>query len=313
MTKSIANDHLIMESNAIKNKWQTSLKEVIEEVENLERSLTKEVISFQKSIRFQKKNIQKLKEIKRNSASLVHFNVGGKHHAVSELFIDVFPKSMLYYLSRSAGVAKDEENRILIDRDSEVFSQVINCLRGYDPQIIYHQRDMLVRDLKYYGLTSIADKIHEQMHAASKLFLNPIADGGSTFRAAFSVGYIGEKPLMLGKHTMRFRIDHCSYVGIGVVSDYCTAIDTEFHKTPDCCVYYYTGVIYANYPHHTKEEGHERFTSGDIVTIALDMDEKNIKFYTRGRIVRIVDCQTANRLRFAVVMKSESRVTILDV
>jgi hypothetical protein len=246
-------------------------------------------------------------------AELTTFNVGGVHHCVAKSLLTQHPTSLLAQLVSSPNVAVDPSGRILLDRDGETFRHILNYLRGYKPLLSTDEIETLLHDVQYYGLDELYATLAHQIQPHGNVFQY---GGGTTlernrFRSSYCVSLIGERYYMQGKHQITFEIRQCEYVGLGVVSDACACLDQEFHKTAHCCVYYMTGVFYSNYPHHKKEEGLEKFARDDRITITLDMDDKTVSFAKMDRTVRIVQCSTATRLRFAVVMKLDSEVVIV--
>ena len=302
-------NHLKARVSSAYQLWCSCLQEVIDEA-----SYHQEVLSTAEAMRakhhlLQNSLIERLKP-ESDCMTLERFNVGGTFHTISKNILCSYPESKLCQLVHNTNCARDRDHRLLIDRDGETFGHVLNVLRGKKAQSVRPHSAMVEDDLRYYGPFSPQLAVPENF-GNSNLFCNPLSAGSLSARATFCVGYVNGSSVQ-GCNVVRFRMDRCAYVGVGVVSDSCSELDVEFHKSPLCCVYYMTGVLYTNFVNHMKEEGHQRFFTNDVISISLNMDKKVIKFMNGDRIVRIIDCQSASRLRFAVVVKFESVVTILD-
>ncbi|KAL7550118.1 hypothetical protein ACHAWF_013354 [Thalassiosira exigua] len=82
----------------------------------------------------------------------IKFNVGGRHFEVSRDLIEQQPDSMLG-TTVSGHWHPDREKTIFIDRNGDIFAQVIEYLR-YGCVVLPTSvpKEMFVRDLDYYGL-----------------------------------------------------------------------------------------------------------------------------------------------------------------
>ncbi|KNH09398.1 BTB/POZ domain-containing protein KCTD7 [Perkinsela sp. CCAP 1560/4] len=294
-------------------QWMRTLGKMVADVSKLQSVLSEETLECDETIRSHASNAQRLRKLSRHTASLVHFNVGGCHHSISDSTLSKHATSMLYHATKSPEAIRDSSGRILLDRDGELFGEVLNCMRGYRPQFTTHNAALLLEDLEYYGLINILEKLQNSHGGQGTLVRSRDHETHhrTCLRAAYCVGIVGETPLIQGKHGVSFRVKRGEYVGVGVVSDFCRAFNQEFHKTQHCCVYYMTGVFYSNYSHHVKEEGLDKFAAGDTLSIEIDMNSRIITFYKNESIIRIISSDHATRLRFASVMKFDSEVEIL--
>jgi len=107
------------------------------------------------------------------------------------------------------------------------------------------------------------------------------------------------------------HVDACNYVGIGIVSDSLTNYEGEYHMTPNCCVYYYSNPFYKNYPTNTTLTASQTYTTGDIITVRLDMDEKKITFLKKGVECISTECKGLERGKLAVLLYNNSQVTLV--
>jgi len=108
------------------------------------------------------------------------------------------------------------------------------------------------------------------------------------------------------------KIDSCNYVGVGIVSDSLVNYETEFHTTPNCCVYYYSNPFYKNYPNNTTLTASQSFTTGDIVTVRLDMDLKKITFLKKGVECISTECKGLERGKLGVLINNSQVSLVFD-
>lgn len=214
----------------------------------------------------------------------------------------------------------DAQGAIMIDRDPASFRHIINYLRGYRRFNLTPEELALVEmDIDYYMIPKMRQAIYQSNgeNVPNSSNANRFVPGaginqdGSRLRVAYAVSLIGDQMLIAGRHTIHFEVLSGEYLGMGVVSENCVSTDVEFHKTPNCCVFYMTGVFYSNFPNQRKEEGLDKFTTGDIVSCTLDMDEKTIQYAVRGVTTKVISCAPATRLRFAAVGKLSSGCRII--
>jgi hypothetical protein len=247
--------------------------------------------------------------------AFVKLCVGGSDFVVPAPVLLQDPDSIFHHmLSQHFELTTNEEGSILIDRDPDSFRHVLNYLRGYKRVVVPDDEQALVRaDIEYYHLPGMwAATGMEPPNYSRRLLPGPgINADGTRLRVAYSVAHIGDHMLLAGRHQITFEVVSGEYLGIGLCSELCVATDQEFHKTPNCCVYYMTGVFYSNFGAARKEEGLEKFVTGDVISVILDMDERIIEYQVRGYTAKIVSCATASRLRFAVVGKLSSGARIV--
>ena len=218
-------------------------------------------------------------------------------------------------------VERDASGAIFIDRDPETFRIILNYCRGYSgiPNLTLGLAHRLLADAEYFNLTALADEMRYYCLGTVPSLPHQFSLPGAginvdrtRLRAVYNVSPLGDRLLLCGRHSVTFHIKKAEYVGLGVISDDCVSFDSEFHRTRNCCVYYMTGLTYTNFPFHKKEEASAKYAAGDYVTVTLDMQSKVVAFHVRGAAPRCYSCATAVRLRFAVVIKFDSEVTIVD-
>eukprot|EP00760_Papus_ankaliazontas_P025786 PhM_4_TR2876/c0_g1_i1/m.54989 len=315
-TNSDSADNTNSNSHRVLSDFQTRAANVTSELTFLVEKLDESRASLDSTTKRFSENSRTAMAVSRTQSDLVTLNVGGTVHTVSRCLLTQHPSSLLYQLvTRSPGteVATNAQGHILLDRDGELFRHILSYLRGYRPRLVSEEADALLHELEYYQLVDLHAEVLANSQPDHLLFEY---GGGVTlertrFRSSYCVSPVGDLFLMQGKHSITFQVKMCEYLGFGVISDACTSYDQEFHKTPLCCVYYMTGVFYSNFPHHKKEEGLEKFARDDTVTILMDLDDKVITFLKNTRVVRVVQCGVAIRLRFAVVAKLDSEVVIV--
>lgn len=213
-----------------------------------------------------------------------------------------------------APVFKDESNTIFIDRDPVCFRYVIDYLRGY--RYFNLLKEDSVRRLKvdaaYYQLPGLLSMLGD-VDRDTELQFSPgpgVSPERNRLRVVYGVSVVGDVSLVTGRHTITYEVKVADYVGFGLISESCVNTDQEFHKIPDCCVYYMSGVFYTNYPYHRKEENLERIESGDFVTVKVDLDKGYVEYVLKNAR-KMVSLGRARRLRFATTMKLASRVRIV--
>jgi len=114
-----------------------------------------------------------------------------------------------------------------------------------------------------------------------------------------------------GSFEWHVHVDTCNYVGIGIVSDSLTNYEGEFHMTPNCCVYYYSNPFYKNFPSNATLTASQSFSTGEVVTVRLDMDLKKITFLKKGVECISTDCASLDRGKLAVLLFNNSQVTLV--
>eukprot|EP00796_Vickermania_ingenoplastis_P005313 gene5313-3815_t len=252
----------------------------------------------------------------------VLLNVGGKLFEVpTKTLLGADEGSLFHSMLSLQGnpiipIMRDEKGAIFVDRDPAVFRHILNYLRGYRKidKIDGTMQKLLRLDAEFFRLPRLVELLeekHQTLQFRPGPGVNPDRD---RLRVAFGVALVGENDLVTGKHRITFKILAEEYVGVGIVSDACANTDHEFHKTPQCCVYYMSGVFYSNYPHHKKEEISDtvsRFGKGDCIDIEVDMD-KGLAEFRIGTAVKLISIGKAKRLRFAVTAKANSTVEIVQ-
>lgn len=208
----------------------------------------------------------------------------------------------------------DETGALFIDRDPSTFRHILNYLRGYQLLGVLNedQLSMLRTDARYFRIGSLINELGDQT-ATNMVRFRPgpgVNPERNRFRVIYGIAMVGERFLITGRHSITFQVMNSDYVGIGLVSDSCVSTDQEFHKTPNCCVYYMTGVFYSNFPHHRKEDGLEALERGDYVSLMVDMN-KRVAEYTLKGSTKMISLGNARKLRFAVAMKLSSSVRIV--
>jgi hypothetical protein len=250
---------------------------------------------------------------------IVKLNVGGTRYDVPATTLLSQDEGTFFHLllkGDGATVERDEDGAVLIDRDGDAFRHVLQYLRGYDrfPSFSAEDLAILLDDIEYYAIPKMRPLVEDAPDERSLLFqagpgVNP---EGTRLRAVYAVSPIGDRFIVAGRHQISFDILAAEYLGFGVISDQCFLMDQEYHRTTNCIVYYVTGVFYSNCPTHRKEDGLSKLEPGQRVTLLLDMDDKTIEFFVNGKSVKIQSVATAARLRFAVTMKRETAVRIVE-
>lgn len=213
-------------------------------------------------------------------------------------------------------VDRDADGSIVVDRDPSSFRHVLNFLRGYRKfNLPSEDLSLLLADADFYALPQLRALLSVENDSSEGLLFS--AGGGvnverNRLRVSYTVGIIGGKFLLAGRHQVTLQIESGDYVGIGIISDSCLNFDQEFHRTLNCCVYYMTGVFYSNFPHNRKEENLPKFESGDCVSVVLDMNDRTIEYIIKGVRVKVLSCASASRLRFAVVSKLSSCIHLVQ-
>lgn len=211
-------------------------------------------------------------------------------------------------------VFKDEGKVIFIDRDPACFKHILGYLRGY--QYFNLLKEDTVRRLKvdaaYFQLPGMLAMLGELEREAELQFsAGPgVSLERNRLRVVYGVAVVGDVFLVTGRHIITYEVKIADYIGFGLVSEACVNTDQEFHKIPDCCVYYMSGVFYTNYPYHRKEENLERIENGDFVTMKIDLDKGYVEYVLKNSR-KMVSIGRARRLRFATTMKLASRVRIV--
>lgn len=211
-------------------------------------------------------------------------------------------------------VNRDASGAVFIDRDPEIFRYILLYLRGYT---YFHTLDeeklhRLRVDARYYNLRHLLQVLNEpELLSDIKFKAGPgVSPDHTRLRVVYGVAVVGDTFLVTGRHRITFQVLSAEYVGVGLISDACFSCDQECHRTPNCCVYYMSGVFYTNYPHHRKEENLERFETNDYVSILVDMDKGYAEFILKNS-TRLISLGRTRRLKFATTMKLSSRVRIV--
>jgi hypothetical protein len=254
-------------------------------------------------------------------AEVVTLNVGGEVFTVplATLLSKDSPNYFHVLLgSDEAGdttpVFKDENKFIFIDRDPACFKHILCYFRGY--QYFNLLKEDTVRRLKvdaaYFQLPGLLAMLGELEREAELQFnAGPgVSIERNRLRVVYGVAVVGDVFLVTGRHSITYEVKVADYIGFGLVSQACVNTDQEFHKIPDCCVYYMSGVFYTNYPYHRKEENLERIENGDFVTVKIDLDKGYVEYILKNSR-KMVSIGRARRLRFATTMKLASRVRIV--
>ncbi|KAL7710412.1 hypothetical protein N2W54_005958 [Lotmaria passim] len=211
-------------------------------------------------------------------------------------------------------VFKNEDKIIFIDRDPTCFKHILGYFRGY--QYFNLLKEDTVRRLKvdaaYFQLPGLLAMLGELEREAELQFnTGPgVSLERNRLRVVYGVAVVGDVFLVTGRHIITYEVKIADYIGFGLVSEACVNTDQEFHKIPDCCVYYMSGVFYTNYPYHRKEENLERIENGDFVTMKIDLDKGYVEYILKNSR-KMVSIGRARRLRFATTMKLASRVRIV--
>eukprot|EP00658_Telonema_sp_P-2_P048841 TRINITY_DN37143_c0_g1_i1.p1 TRINITY_DN37143_c0_g1~~TRINITY_DN37143_c0_g1_i1.p1 ORF type:complete len:293 (-),score=56.12 TRINITY_DN37143_c0_g1_i1:124-1002(-) len=230
-------------------------------------------------------------------------------------------------------IIRDANGVLFFDRDPEVFELLLSVMRASRSHVIMspEKAEMVLHDAVFYQLDNI--KLQKACVATAdgtlQLFFdyhnkkNPTATMDqlshvgpninvqrSRFRSVYSVCPVGETFITGGEHSCTFRINASEYVGVGMISEHCDTMDSEFHKIRNCCVFYMSGVLYSNFPHHEKRETNMKYGDGSIITISVNMDQRTIIFKINDGDPVIISCVTAQRLRFVAVMKNQSSVCL---
>lgn len=258
---------------------------------------------------------------KNKSFTLITLNVGGQLFSIPETTLShsgqksYFQSLLLCRDDSLLTLQTDENGNIYIDRDPDVFHYILDYLRGYKKfdKVDGTLAKKLRVDAEFYRLPDLLQLLEEK----KKLYFQPgpgVSQDGERIRVTFGVALVDHE-MVTGKHEISFKILADEYVGIGIVSENCRNTDFEFHKTPNCCVYYMSGVFYSNYPYHRKEaalaaESITRYGNGDQMDIRVDMD-KGIAEFTIKKLTKIISLGKAKRLRFAVITKFHSTVVIV--
>ncbi|KAL7523883.1 hypothetical protein ACHAWF_000721, partial [Thalassiosira exigua] len=96
-------------------------------------------------------------------ASPIQFNVGGRHFEVSRELIEQQPESMLGRMV-SESWHPDPKEVIFIDRNGDIFAQVLEYLRYGNIVLPTNMpKEMFVRDLDYYGLEYDGDDVMAEL------------------------------------------------------------------------------------------------------------------------------------------------------
>ncbi|KAG5492141.1 hypothetical protein GH5_01047 [Leishmania sp. Ghana 2012 LV757] len=213
-----------------------------------------------------------------------------------------------------APVFKDEHGTIFIDRDPACFKYILDYLRGYHYFNLLKEDSLrrLKVDAAYYQLPGLLAMLGD-VDRDTELQFSPgpgVSPERNRLRVVYGVAVVGDVSLVTGRHAITYEVKVADYVGFGLISESCVNTDQEFHKIPDCCVYYMSGVFYTNYPYHRKEENLERIENGDFVTVKVDLEKGYVEYVLKNSR-KMVSLGRARRLRFATTMKLASRVRIV--
>ncbi|CAJ1993081.1 BTB/POZ domain containing protein [Leishmania donovani] len=252
---------------------------------------------------------------------VVSLNVGGERFTVplSTLLSKDAPNYFHILLGAEetgwvAPVFKDEHDTIFIDRDPSCFKYIVDYLRGYHYFNLLKEDSLrrLKVDAAYYQLPGLLAMLGD-VDRDAELQFSPgpgVSPERNRLRVVYGVAVVGDVSLVTGRHTITYEVKVADYVGFGLISESCVNTDQEFHKIPDCCVYYMSGVFYTNYPYHRKEENLERIENGDFVTVKVDLEKGYVEYVLKNSR-KMVSLGRARRLRFATTMKLASRVRIV--
>jgi len=138
------------------------------------------------------------------------------------------------------------------------------------------------------------------------IIVSPDKKSASNHGSTYSVATSGEG-YSEGVFIWRMRVSLCNYLGIGIVDTSLANLNGEFHTVPGCYVYYMSGPAYTN----GKGDGNvESFTSGDIMSIYLDMNEKYFRLFKNGREIKKVHGLSGKK-RLGIVLRNKTAVTLL--
>ncbi|KAG5492686.1 hypothetical protein JKF63_01265 [Porcisia hertigi] len=252
---------------------------------------------------------------------VVSLNVGGERFTVplSTLLSKDAPNYFHILLGAEttewvAPVFRDEHDTIFIDRDPSCFKYIVDYLRGYHYFNLLKEDSMrrLKVDAAYYQLPGLLAMLGD-VDSDAELQFSPgpgVSPERNRLRVVYGVAVVGDVSLVTGRHTITYEVKVADYVGFGLISESCVNTDQEFHKIPDCCVYYMSGVFYTNYPYHRKEENLERIENGYYVTVKVDLEKGYVEYVLKNSR-KMVSLGRARRLRFATTLKLASRVRIV--
>eukprot|EP00759_Apiculatamorpha_spiralis_P013376 PhF_6_TR20016/c0_g1_i2/m.29235 len=246
--------------------------------------------------------------------NFLHLNVGGQHYITTQSTLCQEPGSLLatMFADPAANLPTDSNGNYFLDRDGKSFRHILNYLRGYTLCVKPEELHLLSSDVEYYGLERMKPLLGIGVPEDWRFSDGPgVSADRLRFRSAFVVSLLGDDWVHQGVVQQSFRVERAEYVGIGVVSKHCTDQGQEFHKTPQCAVYYMSGVLYHNYPTHTKLETTEPYSDGDIITVVLDMTLRELTWKRNDHTITTIAVEGATEQRLAVVIKRNSVVHIV--
>eukprot|EP00672_Neobodo_designis_P021762 CAMPEP_0174830734 /NCGR_PEP_ID=MMETSP1114-20130205/2689_1 /TAXON_ID=312471 /ORGANISM="Neobodo designis, Strain CCAP 1951/1" /LENGTH=311 /DNA_ID=CAMNT_0016064537 /DNA_START=24 /DNA_END=959 /DNA_ORIENTATION=- len=237
--------------------------------------------------------------------------------------------------SPSCAVDRDPSGAILVDRDPAAFADVVTMLQGFGTFAFpSHERlQMLLADIDFYGVDAELVSGPLRMCQASLLHTSPdpevvpgpidtnsmrlrpgacVFTDGRRLRNSYHVCPLSRESIVAGESFVSVRACDIEYVGIGVISEEVTSFDAEFHKVKNCAVFYMSGLMFTNFGPHRRDETRVTWTPGDVITAVLSMDERTLSFWKADSFVRAVHIGSARALRFAVVLKDNSEVHVVD-
>lgn len=156
---------------------------------------------------------------------------------------------------------------------------------------------------------------HVAMVVPHRFQLGPsVSSDGVRFRSPYLVAFVGHRFFIAGRHTATFEIVRTGYIGIGVASESVVLSDAEFHRSPGVVVYYYTGSAHVSGTGEApfRKDGLQKFALNDRVTVTADLDDRFVEFFINDRSELILHLPAAPRFRFAVAMKGNAAVTLVQ-
>lgn len=127
-------------------------------------------------------------------------------------------------------------------------------------------------------------------------------NNGTTYSVATSGDGYDE-----GVFIWRIKISLCNYLGVGIVDATLNNYNAEFHNVPGCYVYYMSGPAYTD----GRSDGNtETFTTGAVISVVLDMNEKYFRIFKNGVLIKEVRGLSGNK-RLGMVLRNKTAVHLL--